>query len=313
MKKRFTILSLLLLFSIFVSAVAQKNEKLNHIGEFSREGEYIKDYFVFREGDTFHLFYNVGDASPTQDWQESNNEKAFGHATSTDLNNWQHHPRILRVIPDSWEGQVVSAPSILKYKDVYYMIYTGFDDRVFGKQTIGLATSKDLYNWERYENNPIQEAPEWVRRNPNGWIDFRDAHIIRYKKEFLMFTMATNTKGEGAIALSVSNDLIHWKDMGPALITFDQPESPRVFKHKETYYMFASSSLGKVLYKTKDPKSNDWTEVSFNWPTGGVWSGWEVTELNGQSVFSAFLWKPNGNFIRFWEINWQGETPVVRY
>ena len=26
------------------------------IGEFSREGEYVKDYYVFREGETFHLF-----------------------------------------------------------------------------------------------------------------------------------------------------------------------------------------------------------------------------------------------------------------
>jgi sucrose-6-phosphate hydrolase SacC (GH32 family) len=314
MKQTFKLALLLFIFPIFSSVEAQENKKLNHIGEFSREGEYIKDYYVYKEGDTFHLFYNVGNASLiTQEWTRPENEKAFGHATSKDLNNWQHHPRILHVVPKSWEGQVVSAPSILKYKGVYYMVYTGFDDRVFGKQTIGLATSKDLYNWERYEKNPINVAPDWVIKKPNGWVDFRDAHIIRYKNEFLMFTMATTTKGEGAIALSVSKDLKTWTDKGPALITFNQPESPRVFKHKRTYYMFASSSHGKVLYKTKKPTLNNWTQVAFDWPSGGIWSGWEVTELKGKTIFSAFLWKKNGNFIRFWDIEWKGETPVVKY
>jgi len=56
------------------------------------------------------MFYNVGNAGQSQDWQETGNEKAFGHATSTDLVNWQHHPRVLPVVPGTWEGNVVSAP-----------------------------------------------------------------------------------------------------------------------------------------------------------------------------------------------------------
>ena len=313
MKQLFLILPLLINFFLVCNVKAQENNSLHHIGQFSNDGEYMKDYYIFKEKETYHLFYNVGVASATQDWQEPNNEKEFGHATSKDLKNWEHHPRILKVIPNSWEGQVVSAPSIVKYKGIFYMVYTGFDDRVFGKQTIGLATSKDLYNWERCASNPINTAPEWVITHPNGWVDFRDAHILRYKNEFLMFTMGTTKDGKGAIALSSSKDALKWTDLGPALITFSQPESPRVFEHKGTYYMFASSAHGKILYKTKNPKSNNWTEVTFSWPTDGLWSGWEVVESNGRTIFSAFQWKMNGNFIRFWEIDWKGETPVVRY
>ena len=128
------------------------------IGEFSREGEYVKDYYVFREADTFHLFYNVGNAGETQQWFEAGNEKAFGHATSKDLKTWEHHPRVLEAVPGSWEGMVVSAPSIIKHNETYYMFYTGFDDRVPGKQTVGLATSKDLFTWERHPGNPVYEA-----------------------------------------------------------------------------------------------------------------------------------------------------------
>ena len=155
MKHIFKLTLLFFVFPIFSTVLAQENKNLHHIGEFSREGEYVKDYFVIKEGDTFHLFYNVGDASPTQDWQEPNNEKEFGHATSKDLKTWEHHPRILKVIPNSFEGQVVSAPSIVKHKGIFYMVYTGFDDRILAAQSIGLATSKDLYNWERCKSNPI--------------------------------------------------------------------------------------------------------------------------------------------------------------
>ena len=46
-------------------------------GDTSRRNDY-----VFRGGDTFHPFYNVGAAGEKQDWQQPGNEKAFGHATS---------------------------------------------------------------------------------------------------------------------------------------------------------------------------------------------------------------------------------------
>ena len=113
--------------------------------------------------------------------------------------------------------------------------------------------------------------------------------------------------------MATSYDAIHWEDKGPALITFTTPESPRVFEHDGTYYMFATSGHGKVLCKTKDPLSNKWEEVPFNWPPDGLWSGWEIVESKGQLIFSAFKWKMNGNFIRFWEVEWDGETPVIRY
>lgn len=138
------------------------------IGEFSREGEYLKDYYVFKDGDTFHLFYNVGNAGESQQWFEPGNEKAFGHATSKDFKTWKHHPRVLDVVPGTWEGMVVSAPSIIKHEGVYYMFYTGFDDRVPGSQTIGLATSRNLFKWQRHEGNPVYEAPPWADRRGDG-------------------------------------------------------------------------------------------------------------------------------------------------
>ena len=282
------------------------------VGEFSREGEYVKDYYVFLEGDTFHLFYNVGNAGQGQQWFEAGNEKAFGHATSKDLKTWQHHPRVLEAVPGTWEGMVVSAPSIIQHEGLYYMFYTGFDDRVPGKQTIGLATSKDLFEWKRHPGNPVYEVPDWGERRPDGWIDCRDSHVIKYGDEFLLFTMVTK-EGKGAIALASSKNLTEWKDLGPAVVTFKEPESPRVFEHDGSYYMFISSAYGKQLLRTKDPKNGPWEEIPFRWPAPGLWSGWEVVEQGSRTIFSAFEWKSFGNFIRFWEVKWQDGVPTVVY
>jgi hypothetical protein len=283
------------------------------IGEFSREGEYLKDYYVFKEGDTFHLFYNVGNAGESQQWFEAGNEKAFGHATSKDFKTWQHHSRVLNAVPGTWEGMVVSAPSIIKHEGTYYMFYTGFDDRVPGKQTIGLATSKDLFNWERHSGNPIYEAPPWAERRADGWIDCRDAHVIKYGDEFLMFTMVATKEGKGAIALASSKNLLEWKDLGPAVILFKEPESPRVFEHDGKFYMFATSAYGKQLLRTANPKVGPWEEVPFRWPAPGLWSGWEVIEYGDRTVFSAFDWKSYGNHIRFWNVRWKDGMPNVVY
>jgi hypothetical protein len=285
------------------------------IGEFSREGEYLKDYYVFKEADTFHLFYNVGIAGESQQWFEAGNEKAFGHSTSKDFKTWQHHPRVLNAVPESWEGMVVSAPSIIKHDGTYYMFYTGFDDRVPGKQTIGLATSKDLFHWERHPRNPIYEAPPWADRRADGYIDCRDSHVIKYGDEFLLFTMVSTSKsaGKGAIALAVSKNLIDWEDLGPAVETFKEPESPRVFQHGEYFYMFVSSAYGKQLLRTSNPKKGPWNPIPFRWPAPGLWSGWEVVEDGNRTIFSAFEWKSFGNHIRFWDVSWNDGIPHVVY
>ena len=216
-------------------------------------------------------------------------------------------------MPGTWEGEVVSAPSVIKHDGIYYLFYTGFDDRVRGKQSIGFATSKDLFHWERHAGNPVYEAPPWTARNPSGWLDCRDAHVIAYGKEFLLFTMVTTAEGKGAISVASSPDLVKWKDLGPAVVTFTTPESPRVFAHDGLYYMIASSAHGKELFKTANPKTGPWESIAFAWPAPGLWSGWEVVEDGKRTIFSAFEWKTFGNFIRFWDVRWNQGVPSVVY
>lgn len=86
------------------------------------------------------------------------------------------------------------------------------------------------------------------------------------------------------------------------MVTFTTSESPCVFEHDGSYYLLASSSHGRELFKTANPKTGPLELISFRWPSPGMWSGWEVVEDGDRTIFAAFEWKPFGNYARFWDV-----------
>lgn len=285
------------------------------IGYFEHEGKYVKDFFFLKDAGLWHLIYNIGEAGPTQDWQDAGNEKMFGHATSADLKNWTILDPILPVIPNSWEGQVVSAPSILYAEGQWQLIYTGFDDRYFGLQQVGLAQSPDLVNWTRRPENPLYQGPAWTDWTNNTWANCRDADIMEANGYYYIYTMVTRAGDhKGAIAIARSSDLINWTDLGPAVVLDSgTPESPVVFERKGTYYLITTSNA-PACFKSTDPEANGWEQIPFEFPSNtGFWSGFEIFKDGEDYVAAIFRWTTYGNYIRFWRLEWDGDRPWVRY
>jgi hypothetical protein len=282
-----------------------------YIAKFIVPGQYFKDFYFLKENGIFHLFYNVGKAGPTQDWGIPGNEQDLGHATSSDLVNWIHHNRVIPIIPGTWEGTCISAPSIVKVGDNFKMTYTGFDAN--GCQRIGLASSDDLFNWTRYPN-PVYEGPAWTNWRPDGWADCRDADLVEYNGNFLMYTMVTPRLGSyGAVAVAKSSDLIHWTDLGAAVTDpVWMMESPHVIERNGYYYLF-NVCAGHV-YKSADPEATNWPSIPFEWVPGS-WAAYEVLYDKDQDkwIVAAFKWTLYGNEIRFWELTWDGDQPKIVY
>jgi hypothetical protein len=284
-----------------------------HYSEFSHEGFYIKDYFVYRspKDGVYHLFYNIGKAGPKQNWQDPFNEDQLGHATSKDLKNWEIHDYVLPCIPDSWESSAVSAPYVVQFKDTFYMAYTGFNG---GNQRMGIATSTDLFNWTRVPENPVAGGPKWTTWKEKGWADYRDPGLLRWKGQWLAFNTIKDPKGTGGLAISISEDLLNWKHLPrekSVLMDWHAAESPVTFTREGTVYLIASSGRKRQMWKTDDPLSGKWEIAPFAFPAGW-WTGWEyIHSPEGKELLSAFFFKPNGNFIRFWEITWDGDVPKL--
>jgi predicted GH43/DUF377 family glycosyl hydrolase len=113
---------------------------------------------VYRDG-TFILYY----------WKQVPGKQGFQihYATSNDGYSFTEPLQSLALpvgADGKWDSFTVETPRIFKEGGLYYMIYCGSDRHKDYPFDAGLATSKDLINWEKYSGNPIfsrGEKGEW--------------------------------------------------------------------------------------------------------------------------------------------------------
>lgn len=301
---------------------SKQAKAIGSLGYFERPGEYMKDFFFLKDGATYHLIYNRGEAGPVQRWDVPGNEDSFGHATSTDLVNWEFHDPVMYADQGNWEEMVISAPCIKKIGGVWTMFYTGFAAEPKGYQAIGMAESDDLVHWRKDPDNPIYKGPGWARvrteKGHEGYFDCRDPHVIEYDGHYIMYTSVLTNWNEGAIAIAKTKDFRNWTDCGWAFtepktndLGFGRvPESPVVFERDGTWFMLTSQNRG---YLTKTPDKPIWEPFDFAWPSQGFWVAFEVVEEGDRTLGAAFEWKTNGNHIAIWEFEWKDGKPCIDY
>jgi arabinan endo-1,5-alpha-L-arabinosidase len=219
------------------------------IGE--NEKWYINDHCFIRGKDgTWHLF-GITRQEPARPLEEDN----LAHATSPKLTQfpWKKQAFALSVMSDPWKEEHLWAPYVVYHDKKYYMYYCA-GDKDGSKYKIHLATSKDLWKWERHPANPMVV---------DGF-DARDPFVTRIGKKWVMYYTA-NSKPEGGnhvVAYRTSDDLVKW---GERNIAFTDPsvgrgggptESPFVVKRGEYYYLFIGPRGGYVgtdVFQSKDP------------------------------------------------------------
>lgn len=121
------------------------------------ESKFTAAPLVWKEEDEFLMLY--------MGWSEPNGSRSFGLARSENGFEWERADEnpVMSGGPDEWEARGLEAGSLLKDREQYYLYYTGFNEGV--KCGIGLATSKDLVNWEKHEANPLLVGHEdWEER-----------------------------------------------------------------------------------------------------------------------------------------------------
>jgi len=145
-------------------------------------------------------------------------EILFGHASTPDFFTWEVHDPVMLIRPGTWEGAHVWAPFILRNGDEYIMAYTGLNDAL--SQNIGLASSKDLFNWKRWDTNPIspcKDAP-WAAWWPDEICSCRDPYLLRHEGRIYLTYTANTKEGASCVAMASTTDVKTWKDHGPILV-----------------------------------------------------------------------------------------------
>lgn len=210
---------------------------------------YINDHTIVRGPDgTWHLF-GITHEEPANPLDE----KSFAHATApTLMGPWTRQAPALTA-ESRYRETLLWAPYVLEVDGTYYMYYcAGSPDHT--QYQIHLATSHDLWSWERSPLNPLFK---------DGF-DARDPFVLRVGSEWVMYYTA-NSKPQGGhhiVAYRKSADLQHWGERGVALEhpergTWGGPtESPYVLKHGEKYYLFngpVRDYAGTAVYESEDP------------------------------------------------------------
>lgn len=175
-------------------------------------GFYLKDFCLHEVDGTWHLYHIAG--TPGVSCGLPGNELFFGHATTRDFLAWETHEACFFIDVRGWDHGHVFAPYVIAHGGRHWMFYTGV--ATDNTQRIGVATSADLFHWERAGDRPVIRPEEygWAFCPTSGGAACRDAHVIPHGGGFQLYYTAVQKHGHGCVARASSRDLLHWRDEG---------------------------------------------------------------------------------------------------
>lgn len=184
---------------------------------------------------TYTMWYSGRDGSTSR----------IGLATSPDGVIWTKHPTnpVLDVgSPGQWDAYYVEDPAVLLQNGTYYMVYTARPQ--LSEQQIGLATSPDGINWQKYAGNPVLVGqPGWEGPNVTvGSMLFKDG----------IFHLWYSADGSGLWQAGYATSLLEYSPLGVGSGPVGVPEKtslqqnyPNPF-NPETVVGFGLAESGQV-------------------------------------------------------------------
>ena len=285
-------------------------------GKYAEPGGYVVDHAIIKKDDLWHLIYIRGIAGTN--WPEyplSN----FGHAVSPDLKNWHTEKPVLETLEEGFDTYQVWAPHIIKHQDKYWIYYTGVNDSV--TQAICMATSDDLYDWERHEANPLITTLPWGFWDESHWSDCRDPMVLKEGDTFYCYytagRMVPDTDSfENCLGIASSKDLVNWKDEGFRRLVHTletPPESPFVVKKNGMFYLFYTNYKHGIVYLTSPDPLKGWKENPDD--PQSIMEGVSATEIiqeNGHWYITYISHMNNGlHFFEIKELVWNSDGSIA--
>jgi hypothetical protein len=272
---------------------------------FNEPGLVVKDHCLIRIGSTYHLFYLRG--NPAVD---------VGHATSTDLIQWNVQQPVLSAKPGTWNERALWAPEVMfNPPSEYWLYYTGVNN-YFSQQT-GMALSLDLYSWGEVPWPIYHPDPSWANWTDSTWSNGRDPFIFEHDGIIYQLVTASTNNNKGAIASATSTDFTNWIDQGPIYIhdSWHAIESVQcIYLNSKFHLFFTEETVGGTSHMCSDSLYNGWDISDRRIIDLGLAP--EIDYIDGKYIFSrhGVYYHGDGSrmyTIRFDELIWGNNQPFV--
>ena len=290
------------------------------------QGWRAKDFTLVKHDGEFHVFYLRHESALPFELTEND----LGHAVSRDLYVWNHMPPVIPARDDSWDRHHIWAPSIVCRDSVYYMFYTGVTDEPGTPggsnlwQRTGIATSTDLYNWNRLDQPILTcESIPWMYCDSTVAVTaFRDPCVVPDPTQpgrwLMVYTASPATDSSKMVAgLATSDgDFEVWQDHSPLWISHATVtgnglvESPSLFTHGSRSFLFWTTSNQQQLHYAVSPDpAGDPGLWSYRGSLAGLLgydtSPWFASEYMRDGLVEYFGFV-NGDRVDVREMKWMG-------
>src|SRR5690349_1550272 len=209
---------------------------------------WIWDSWLADDGRRYHLYHLKAPAALKD--PSLRHEAAFiGHASSTDLIDWEIHADALRPGDHGlWDDLALWTGSVARGEDgTWRMYYTALNtSRGHGlrDQQIGLAESRDLHAWTRVGDLPIVAPDERYLTHEDGVSEtWRDPFVFRHDGVWHMLITARDPLAprlkDGVLGHATSADGVRWELQDPLTTPagFGQLEVPQVRRVGDRYVL----------------------------------------------------------------------------
>lgn len=287
-------------------------------------GGSLADFAIVHHNGREHIFYierRLQEGTPFF----PGHEIYFGHASTADFFEWDVHDPVMLIRPGTWEEGHVWAPFVLKNGDEYVMCYTGLNRHL--SQDLGLASSRDLFEWRRWDSNPISPLRDskWAAWWPDEICSCRDPYLMRHDGLVWMLFTANTKEGASCLALFSTRDFEQWRDHGPILVgpaTGYEPrlwgghpqgslESACLLQRRGRWFVIVNASIrdkggGSWIADSDRMDRFEYAALRRFWQDAGCI---EFVRHDGDRTLVAGL---AGGRLKFGEVNWSDSQPVAR-